>query len=214
MKRILSILSILSMALFCGFAAKPLATAFPLSSPAPVQTGVGKLFFQDSLPPLHTIKGEDIDEISSSFEEQTITVKLKGGVTYTYHHIDWDYEDFNPATDQRLAELVKHMQATFTKVENPPQYPGGREAWDKYMNEFCIRHKKEIKRHVPAEITVQFIVHMKGQLEYIQVLGEGTDSKLAPLAIQAIRESQPWLPAIQNGHNVVSYSRQLVRFEL
>jgi len=169
---------------------------------------------QDTLPALHTFKDKDIASIAPSFEHQSLTVTLTNGNTYTYEHKDWDFEDSYPSLNKKIAEAIKNMQMTFTKVEHPPEFPGGEEAWDKYIHDFCTQNQKAIKKDGPAKITIQFIVHLKGQVANIQVLSNPDDSKLSALAMQAIQDGPRWIPAVQNGHTVVCYKAQVVTLSL
>jgi len=127
-------------------------------------------------------------EVIASFENQTITVKLKNGTNYLYPHLLWDYEDHDPGTCQRVKDAIKHNSATFTKVENPPVFPGGVEAWEKYINEFCAQHKKEIKKIGSAEIYLQFIVHLHGQVTEVEIISNDGTSNHTELAIEAMKK--------------------------
>jgi hypothetical protein len=60
--------------------------------------------FNDSLPPLHTLRDKDIVIVNTSWEDRTIMVALKDGVTYVYPEMEWDFEDYNPATPARISE--------------------------------------------------------------------------------------------------------------
>lgn len=170
--------------------------------------------FQDTLPPLHALKEEEIASLTPSFEDQTLTVELRNGATYTYNHKDWDFENYYPSINKKIADAINNMEMTFTKVENPPEFPGGEEAWDKYIRDFCNQHLKLIKKKGPAEITVQFIVHLKGQVVQIRVVSNPGNPQLSALAMQAIQDGPPWIPAIQNGRTVVCYKLQLLRLSL
>jgi len=173
---------------------------------------------QDSLPPLHTIPDSMILNIYTSraagFENRTITVKLKNDSSYTYNHEDWDYEDYYPSTAMSIKDSIHSIKITFTRAEHMPEYPGGEQAWAKYLNEFCLQHKDEIEKHGDIKLTVRFIVHLHGQVTDIECLNGGSQSSLAPLAIACIQNASGWLPAIQNGHKVPCYKTQEVKLEL
>lgn len=171
-------------------------------------------FIQDTLPPLHTIKGKDIDKISSTFETKTITISLKNGSIYTYHQLDWDYEDHFPSITKTIVDAIRNLQMTFTKVEQPPIFPGGDEAFKKYVHEFCQNHKDEIGDHGHAEFVVQFIVHLHGQIDDLQVILNKNGSELSSLAKEAIKNGPAWVPAVQNGRQVVSYVKQVIEIGL
>ena len=169
---------------------------------------------QDSIPYLHEIRENDILSIQNDLPHETLIIALKNGRAFTYERDDWDYEDFVPSTCKKVADAIRGMQKTFTKTEQPPEFSGGQEAWNKYLHEFCSHNARAIKRKGPAEIEVQFVVHLKGQVCDIVVLSNSGSRDLSPLAIHAIRNSSPWIPAVQNGRKVVSYKLQKVKLEL
>jgi hypothetical protein len=169
---------------------------------------------QDSLPPLHTLKSSEISAINPSFEQNTIAVALKNGTVYTYHSIDFDFEDHIPGVDPNVKNAIINMGKTFIKIEHEPEFAGGLEAWNKYIKEFCLRHKQSIEDIGAAEFTIQFTVHMKGQICDVHVLYNRSHSDLVPLALEAIEESPPWTPGIQNGQLQVSYKSQVVKLNL
>lgn len=174
---------------------------------APVQRSLAAAA-QDSLPALHTLHDEDIASVASRYEDQTLTVTMKNGTVYLYHHIDWDLEDTNPATPERIRAAAKDLgHIIFTKAEHMPEFPGGDEAWQKYIKAFCTTHKDDIGDAGDAVVTVQFTVHLKGQVTdiHLAVGSAPVNSQQKVLAIKAIQEGPSWTPATQNGHLVVCY---------
>jgi hypothetical protein len=168
----------------------------------------------DSLPPLHSLREDDITSVTPSDEDETIQVTLRTGDTLTYYHIDWDLEDQYPSTAMELKETIRHLERTFIKVATPPQFAGGDKEWDRYLNDFCLKHSREIKENGPADIRVQFIVHMKGEVAGLSVLSDGGHPELTGLAMQAIRDSPLWRPAFRDGNKVVCYKVQHVILSL
>src|SRR5579871_1877980 len=161
----------------------------------------------DSLPPMHTLKDGDISSITTDFNNQTIQVTLITGTVYLYQDIDWDYENYNRETPARLRDTIVNMGRTFTRAEHAPEFTGGEDAWNQYIADFCNQHSKDIRKKGPTEVLVQFIVHMKGQICDFQVIQVKGNSKLTDLALEAIRNSPPWTPAMQNGRKVVAYKK-------
>jgi hypothetical protein len=166
---------------------------------------------QDTLPPLHSISGNEISKVTSSFENATVIVTLKNGTIYTYHRPDWDFEDYYPSTVQAVKDAISKIKITFTKAEKMPEFPGGEDAWEKYLNEFCLQHQQEIENYGPKELRVSFIVHIHGQVSDIRMAQDGTDSKLSSLAFECIKTGPAWLPAVQNGRPVPCYQIQVIK---
>jgi protein TonB len=72
-------------------------------------------------------------------------------------------------------------------------------------------------------VVILFIVDKEGAVSEVRALpcneaGVGNclppSSKLAEIAVNAIRKGPKWKPAIQNGRNVKAYRRQPVTFQL
>ncbi|HEY4063798.1 MAG TPA: energy transducer TonB [Puia sp.] len=206
-------IGVVTVALIYSFISKPAPKSFELVSNERLTATIPHIL-QDTLPALHTIKGDDIDLITPSPEDQTIAVKMKNGIVYTYHRDDWDYEDYSPSINQRLKKAIAGIKRTYTKVEHAPEFPGGGKAWDKYMKDFCDKYRKEIRKKGPAEITLQFIVHVKGQITDVQVISNPNQSKLEDYAIQAIQDGPAWIPGTQNGRKVICYCIQRVKLSL
>ncbi len=160
---------------------------------------------QDSIPPLHTIGESDIEKISTSFSNQTITVRLKSGIEYTYPQMDWDLEDASPLLNKALRDSLQRLTITFTKVEHDPEFPGGEEAWQKYIWEYCNMHKEAIENYGTAKFRMEFKVHLHGQITDPRILLNYNNSDLGQLAMEAIQNSPAWIPATQNGYKVVAY---------
>jgi hypothetical protein len=117
----------------------------------------------DSLPALHILNDKDIASVSASFQTETLTVVLKNDSVLLYPHAIWDFEDYYPSTPKRISDAIKSMERTFTKLECPPQFPGGADSLSAYVKQFCIDHHKEIKHSGHGDILISFVVHLKGQ---------------------------------------------------
>jgi Gram-negative bacterial TonB protein C-terminal len=168
----------------------------------------------DSVPALRNIRQEDIDTAFATFKGRTITVKLKTGETYTYTHDQWSKQmDYRIKLAPQLDEATGLLDRTFTKVENPPTFPGGDTAWQNYLQKFYSDNKKLIRVQGPATIWVQFIVGFDGEIDQVSLITDDSRPKLGDLAIRIIQEGPNWLPATQNGHKVSCYQKQKFEFK-
>ncbi|MBL0182922.1 MAG: hypothetical protein IPP96_11765 [Chitinophagaceae bacterium] len=117
---------------------------------------------------------------------------------------------------KQLAELKaqgKPIDLVFTKTEVSPRFPGGEEAWRKYLI-------KNLKASMPVDegwkagkymIIVKFIVHTDGTVSDVTTENyKGT--KTARHCIEIIKNGPKWLPAIQNGKTVNAYKKQPITF--
>ncbi len=111
------------------------------------------------------------------------------------------------------SNLPKKNEATFTKAQTPPSFPGGKEAWEKYL-------QKQLRFNTPAEhkaptgnytVIVEFKVDNKGNLSDFKALtnpGFGT----AEEAIRVIQRGPKWIPAKQSGYDVTAITKQAITF--
>lgn len=98
----------------------------------------------------------------------------------------------------------------FQKVEIESEYPGGKIAWQRFLNRNL---RFEPVEDIQGTVVVQFIVGKDGIVTDV-VAVSGPD-ELRAEAVRVIKKSGKWTPAIQNGHQVISQKRQpiIFRFE-
>ncbi len=102
---------------------------------------------------------------------------------------------------------------TFIHVQIIAQFPGGLDAWKKYL-------ERNLNAGLPAEngaqsgkytVLVSFVVDREGNISEVKAEnnpGFGTDAE----AIRIIKKGPKWQPAIQNGRKVAYRVRQQVTF--
>lgn len=112
----------------------------------------------------------------------------------------------------------------FQKVEIDAEFPGGTSAWFKYVQREIERNIDELQDDGKSgTVVVLFIVDKEGGVSDVKAMPcseagvakcLGAGSKLAEVAVNAIRKGPKWKPAVQNGRNVKAYRRQPVTFRL
>jgi protein TonB len=112
----------------------------------------------------------------------------------------------------------------FQKVEIDAEFPGGTSAWFKYVQREIERNIDELQDDGKSgTVVVLFIVDKEGGVSDVKAMAcseagvakcLGAGSKLAEVAVNAIRKGPKWKPAVQNGRNVRAYRRQPVTFRL
>jgi len=100
-------------------------------------------------------------------------------------------------------------ERTFTKVEIESQYPGGPQAWQRYLNR-SLRYPPV--EDIQGTIVVQFIVDQEGNVSNVEAISG--PEELRAEAVRVIKKSGKWTPAIQNGRQVKSYKKQPIVFRL
>lgn len=115
--------------------------------------------------------------------------------------------DANPKTVEE--------EGVFYHVEVAAQFPGGFEAWKKYL-------EKNLNAGLPAEngaqagkytVMVSFVVDKEGNISDVKAEnapGFGTEAE----AIKIIKKGPKWQPAIQNGRKVAYRAMQQVTFQV
>ena len=116
-----------------------------------------------------------------------------------------------------VVEAPKHQEDNnydriFTKVEIESQYPGGNNAWLRYLNKNFRYPEDALNNNIQGTVIVQFIVDQIGNVSDVHAISGPELGGLRDEAVRVIRTSGQWLPAIQNGAKVKSYKRQPVVF--
>lgn len=110
-----------------------------------------------------------------------------------------------------------------TRVEIDAEFPGGLNAWSRYISKEISRNIDELQEEGKSgTVVVQFVVDREGAVSEVSILpcdpasGKcvGKETKLAEIAVSAIRRGPKWKPAMQNGRNVKAYRRQPITFIL
>ena len=100
-----------------------------------------------------------------------------------------------------------------SKVEYEAGFPGGDEAWVKYLQK-NLKANTPIKNKAPVgtyQVIVQFIVSRDGSISNITAetsFGYGMEEEV----IRVIKKGPKWIPAYQNGRTVNAYRRQPITF--
>lgn len=102
----------------------------------------------------------------------------------------------------------------FTKVEIEAQFPGGDAGWNDYVRKAITAHMDELQDEGKSgTCEVQFIVDKDGAVSDVQALTM-QGSKLAEIAVNAIRRGPHWTAAQQNGRKVKAFRRQKITFQM
>lgn len=105
----------------------------------------------------------------------------------------------------------------FTSVQVKATYPGGPEAWQKYLT-------RNLQSQLPAEngapagqyaVTVSFLVSRDGSTSEVKAISApNPDYGTAAEAVRVIERSGKWNPAIQNGRQVTYRQTQKIIFSV
>ena len=126
----------------------------------------------------------------------------------------------NKAKDGAIEIITKENSTTisvrdtmpdkvFTKVEIEAHFPGGVNAWQKYIAKVIVASLDSFTEKDYGTCVLKFIVNTDGTVSNIEATTmKGTN--LAKISVNAIKNGPKWIPASQNGHTVAAYRLQPV----
>ncbi|MGN6533970.1 MAG: energy transducer TonB [Ginsengibacter sp.] len=117
-------------------------------------------------------------------------------------------------TNVALAPVTRHKaeDSTFVPVEIEASFPGGAEGWLRYIRKGILSQLEDFTDADFGTCVVRFIVDKTGQVSDVQATTM-KGSKLAEIAVNAIRKGPKWIPAQQNGRFVNAYRIQPVTLQ-
>ena len=105
----------------------------------------------------------------------------------------------------------------FTKVEKEAKFPGGPEAWRRYL-ERNLNANAAQEDGAPVgnyTVKVQFIVDKTGAISNVTAIETPKACpSCAAEAVKIIKKGPKWDPAVQNGRNVIYQAIQFVTFQV
>lgn len=113
----------------------------------------------------------------------------------------------------KVVEAPEDDNKIFNKVEVEAAFPGGENAWAKYL-------RKNLDPNVPIDngapegtyqVIVRFVVGKDGTISDVQA-ETGHGYGMEQEAMKIIKKGPKWTPALQNGRNVNAYRRQPITF--
>ena len=110
--------------------------------------------------------------------------------------------------------VAEEEDKVFTKVEIEASFPGGDGGWARYVKRAIESNIDELTdAGQSGTCRVRFIVSKDGSVSNVEALTM-KGSKLAEIAVNAIRKGPKWTPAQQNGRHVNAYREQPVTFTI
>jgi protein TonB len=102
--------------------------------------------------------------------------------------------------------------STYAKVEVESGFPGGEASWIRFLNTHLVYPPKAVRKNIQGTVVLQFIVGKDGVLSDIEA--QSGPDLLKEAALNVIKESPRWVPAVQNGKKVKSYKKQPITFRI
>jgi len=109
--------------------------------------------------------------------------------------------------------IVDSLETTITHSDSvESSFPGGVPAWNKFLAHNLVYPDKAIRKRVDGTVVVQFIVDKDGSIYDIKAISG--PKLLQEAALDVIRNSPKWKPAIVKGVKLKSYKKQPITFKL
>lgn len=106
----------------------------------------------------------------------------------------------------------KDVDKAFKKVEIESKFPGGERAWLNFLQENLTYPKKAVRKNIQGTVVLQFIVDTDGTVSDIEAISG--PEELQQGAINMLKKTPNWIPAILNGTKVKSYKKQPIVFRI
>ncbi|WP_126973087.1 energy transducer TonB [Gynurincola endophyticus] len=109
-------------------------------------------------------------------------------------------------------KVEEDWDRTFTKVEIESSYPGGPQAWLRFLNR-TLRYPPEAQdNEIEGQVVIQFVVDKEGNVSEVEAISG--PEELRAEAVRVIKRSGKWTPAVQNGRQVKSIKKQPILFKM
>ncbi len=105
------------------------------------------------------------------------------------------------------------VEKIFSIVEKEAEYPGGFDAWKKYLSK-KLKSDIAVKNDAPSgfyRVMIRFVVNKDGSISDVKAIskcGYGMEEE----AIRVIKSGSKWIAAEQNGKKVNAYHHQPITF--
>lgn len=107
---------------------------------------------------------------------------------------------------------LRNADGAFMKVEIESEFPGGQQEWVNFLQQNLTYPGKAVRKRIQGMVMLQFIVCTDGTVCNIEAV-EGPEA-LRKSAIETLKKTPNWKPAIQDGKYVKSYKKQPIVYQL
>jgi TonB family protein len=118
----------------------------------------------------------------------------------------------NLSLDQKPDTAIK-KDRVFALVEEMPKFPGGDEAWSKYISTALKYPPEAKKKGIQGPVYIMFVIEKDGSVSEAKVL-KGIGSDCDEEALRVVKESPKWEPGKHNGSPVRVQLHLPVKFTL
>jgi protein TonB len=99
----------------------------------------------------------------------------------------------------------KSEEKPYMIVGQMPQFPGGKLALRRYINDNLTYPFEALKHNIQGKVNVEFVVEKDGTLTQIRTVGTKLGYGLEEQAVKIFHAMPKWIPGKQDGINVPVY---------
>ncbi|WP_339695438.1 TonB family protein [uncultured Roseivirga sp.] len=118
-----------------------------------------------------------------------------------------------PALTEVITEKPEKARDEFIIVEKEASFPGGNEAWAKFLNKNFKYPKNAQRMGIEGRVILTFYVAANGEISDLKVL-RGISKDCDTEAIRVLSKSPRWNPGLQRGVPVKSPRMVTINFKL
>lgn len=95
--------------------------------------------------------------------------------------------------------VQKEKQVNPLALYTYPEFFGGKEVLDTYIQQNLKINRKDKKLNTSGEIVVKFFIGIDGSISNTAIINNGLSKQLNKEALRVISEMPNWIPGTQNG---------------
>ncbi|MBL6962221.1 MAG: energy transducer TonB [Bacteroidetes bacterium] len=115
-----------------------------------------------------------------------------------------------PITEEKEEVIEEQI---FFMSEDPPEFPGGDNARNKYLRQSIRYPDIERDNGIQGQVVVNFVVEKDGSINNVKIL-KGITPNINEEALRVVKEMPNWMPGKQRGKPVRVYVNLPIRFTL
>ena len=187
----------------------------PPPAPEPPKVEITKFTPPQIVKDVEVKPEEQIKEIEDMEDTKIGTINQEGKKDEGF--VAPPVEDKGTGIVEAPKKQEEDYDKVFTKVEKEAKFPGGPEAWRRFL-------ERNLNANVAADdgapagnytVRVQFIVDKEGNISNVSALDPPkTCPSCGPEAVKVIKRGPKWEAAVQNGRNVIYQAIQHITFQV
>lgn len=113
-----------------------------------------------------------------------------------------------------MAKMEKDKDGVYNFAETMPEFPGGQNALDNYVNNNIDFPQQAIDDNTSGTIKVAFVIDEKGKVMKAHIIGNKLGNGLDEQALKVVSNMPTWKPGKVNGKNVKTRLELPIAFQV